>query len=154
MQGNIVYISLPPFPYCCHRLSGFWGAQESFWGHGFSSETQNLSSLWSYIPSPSASPLLKGCILPSSFLSKLHMPEVLLNFVQAVMLYGFQGSYRHMVFLNHLSGTFLLWTPDCSQATLECISHKPQAFVVLLFQSISQTTSLVRRCTPLQNCCE
>lgn len=40
-----------------------------------------------------------------------------------------------------------LWTPDCSQATLECISHQPQAFVVLLFQSISQTTSLVRRRT-------
>lgn len=43
---------------------------------------------------------------------------------------------------------YSLNTRLCRQTTLECISCKTQAFVVLLFQSISQTTSLVHRHTP------
>ena len=43
---------------------------------------------------------------------------------------------------------YSLNTRLCSQATLECVSHRTQAFVVLMFQSISQTTSLVCRHTP------
>lgn len=101
------------------------------------------------IPQPVS--LLTGSVLPSSFLSRLHVPEILLKFAQVIVLYGFQGSY--MVFLNHLSGTSTFWTPDSSQATLECISHKPQVFVILLFQSISQCTSLVQTYSP-QNCQE
>lgn len=145
-----MYISLPPFPYCCGRFFSFWGAQESSWGHGF-------SLLCSYIPSPSASPPLTGVILPSSLLSKLHVPDILLNFAWVVMLYGFQGSCWYVDFLHHLSGTFLLFYLNnrlCSQVTLDCISHKTQAFVVLLFQSLSQTASLVHRHTPSPKNCE
>lgn len=43
-----------------------------------------------------------------------------------------------------------LWTPDpvAKLHWTACISHKTQAFVVLLFQSPSQTASLVHRHTP------
>lgn len=51
-------------------------------------------------------------------------------------------------------GLFYLNTRLCSQVTLDCISHKTQAFVVLLFQSLSQTASLVHRHTPSPKNCK
>lgn len=54
---------------------------------------QNLPPLCSNMSSPLASPPLKKDTLPSCFLSRFHMPEILLHFIQVIVLCGFQGFY-------------------------------------------------------------
>lgn len=139
-ENKILYIFL-----WLHFLTAAIGSQalrfsDMLWSLAFSSDTQNLSPLCSHTPHPV--PLLTEMYcFPLSYL-KLHMPDILLNSAWVLMLYGSQGSCWYMVFLNHLS---LLNTRLCSQVTPEHISHKTQAFVVLLFQNISQTSSLTHR---------
>lgn len=95
-----------------HRFSGFWGAQESSWGHGFSSETQNLSPLCSCIPSPSPSPLLKGGTLPSSCLSKPQVPDTLLTFRQGCHAVWFSRLLlTHGLFGSPIWDFPALWMP-------------------------------------------
>lgn len=108
-----------------------------------------MSPFCGYIPSPSARAPLKGghnaFLFPVQTLCAWNSSEV---FPRLLCSMAFKASTDTWSFLITCLGLFhTLNTRLCSQPTLEYISHESQA-KVLLFQSISQTTSLVHRHTP------